>query len=154
MSAITTIDELKAAIGQELSVSEWTEVTQERVNDFAKASGDHQWIHVDVERAKTGPYGGTIAHGQLTLSMAGHLPKGPDSIEVNIPMKLGINYGMNKVRFMAPVKVGKRVRSRSKLMNVEDISAGIVQVTRQTTVEIEGEEKPAMVAESLARYYL
>jgi acyl dehydratase len=151
---IKTIDELRAAVGEELWVSEWTEVTQERVNDFAKASGDYQWIHVDEERAKTGPYGGTIAHGQLTFAMATHLPKAPGARDFAFPNKMGLNYGMNRVRFIAPVRVGKRVRSRVKLTKVEDISSEVIQITRETTVEIEGETKPAMVAESLARYYL
>ena len=152
---ITSVEEWKQAVGEELGIGDWVEITQDRVNQFAECTGDHQWIHVDVERAKASPFGGTIAHGYLTLSLAGMLGRGGErKIEVQVPSRMGINYGLNKVRFTAPVKVGKRVRSRRKIVAVEEVAPKVIQVTTQVTVEIEGEDKPAMVAETLARTYL
>ncbi|MFE1953235.1 MaoC family dehydratase [Streptomyces sp. NPDC059524] len=143
-------DELKGAVGEQLGYSDWAEITQERINQFADATGDHQWIHVDPERAKDGPFGTTIAHGYLTLSL---LPLfGPQLITVE-DMKMGVNYGTNKVRFPAPVPVGSRLRASATITNVEDVAGG-VQVSVAFTVEREGGDKPVCVAESVSRYYL
>ena len=152
---INTIDELKAMVGQEMGVSAWVEVTQERVNQFADVTGDHQWIHVDVERAKASPLGGPIAHGFLTLSMLPALrQQGWEGVRVNLGAKMGINYGLNRVRFISPVRVGKRIRMRTKLLSVEDVEPNVYQMIYQQTVEIEGEQRPAMVAETISRQYL
>jgi acyl dehydratase len=142
------IDEIRAAAGRELGTSDWIEITQERIDAFADATGDHQWIHVDPERAATGPFGTTIAHGYLTLSLTNLLL--PEIVEVR-GISMGINYGVNKVRFPAPVPVGSRIRARAELAAVEDVANG-VQGTVVITVEIEGSEKPACVVESLSRY--
>ncbi len=150
---VTTVEELKQYIGQEISVSAWQEVTQERVNQFAEATGDHQYIHVDPERAATTFFGGTIAHGYLTLSMTHPSGEHPVGIKVDLGGKLAVNYGLNRVRFPAPVPVGKRVRQRVVLTNVEEISNQAVQLTHTRTVEIEGGDKPACVAETLMRIY-
>src|SRR4051794_23359658 len=152
---VTTVAELKELIGQETGVSEWLEITQERVNAFADATGDHQYIHVDPERAKTTFFGGTVAHGYLTLSLIPYLGSMKASgVKVNLGGRMGVNYGLNKVRFIAPVRVGKRIRMRSKLLAVEEIGDGrAVQMTSEQTIEIEGEEKPACVAETLGRTY-
>jgi acyl dehydratase len=151
---VETIDELKELVGQELGVGAWLEVSQQRVNAFAEATGDFQWIHVDVERAAKSPFGGTIAHGYLTLSLLPGLRDGWDGIKVDLHPKMGINYGSNRVRFLSPVRVGKRVRLRSKLLDLTEIAPNIYQLTYQQTVEIEGEDKPAMVAETINRQYL
>lgn len=136
--------------GKELGVGEWLEVTQERVNQFADATEDHQWIHVDPERAKDGPYGGTIAHGFLTLSLVLPLTRG---IGPEVPgIKMGVNYGLNRVRFPAPVPVGSRIRARKKNLSVEMVSENTVQAINQITVEVEGGTKPACVAEMIGRY--
>jgi acyl dehydratase len=137
-------------IGTEIGASEWLEVTQERVTSFADATDDHQWIHVDAERAATGPFGGTIAHGFLTLSLTVTLGSQVE-LEVGSP-KMAINYGLEKVRFPAPVPVGSRIRARVGLVSVVDVPGGI-QVNRQITMEVEDAEKPAMVAETVTRYY-
>jgi acyl dehydratase len=125
-------------------------VDQERVNQFADATDDHQWIHLDAERAAQGPFGGTIAHGFLTLSLTVTLA-GQVSLDVGDP-KMAINYGLDKVRFPAPVPVGSRIRASVELGDVTDVSGGI-QVNRIVTIEVEGQEKPAMVAETVSRYY-
>ena len=152
---VTTVEQLKQYVGQETRVGDWHLVTQEEINQFADATGDHQWIHVDVERAKNGPFKGTIAHGYWTLSAAGFLSRGGTSkITVRLPSRMGINYGLNRVRFINPVPVGKRIRSRSKLVSVDEVQPGVVQQINEVTVEIEGESKPAMVAESITRTYL
>lgn len=151
---ISSVDELKAHIGKELRVGEWRTVTQDEINSFAEATGDHQWIHVDVERAKTGPFGGTIAHGFWTLSAAPFMLHGGQGVQVQLPSRMGVNYGLNRVRFMSPVHVGKRIRARSKLISVEEVQPNVIQQVSEITVEIEGETKPAMVAESLTRSYL
>ncbi len=150
---VTTVEELKAYLGQEVSVSDWQEMTQERVNQFANATGDHQYIHVDPERAKSTFFGGTIAHGYLTLSMT-H-PSGPqaEGIRIDLSGKLAVNYGLNRVRFPAPVPVGSRIRQRVVLKAVEEIGDQAVQLTQTRTVEIEGGDKPACVAETLMRIY-
>ncbi len=139
----TDLAELEAAVGEELGTTDWLEITQERVNAFADATDDHQWIHVDVERAKDGPFGGTIAHGYLTLSMIPRFNTELISIETTGPR---LNYGLNKVRFPNPVKVGARIRCTASLAELTDIPAGKQMVTRYT-IEIEGEAKPACVAE-------
>ena len=148
---IDGIDELKTLIGQEVAVSDWFEVTQPRINDFADATQDHQWIHIDVERAKTdSPFHSTIAHGFLTLSLLPHLTA--QALKVQGDFKMGINYGLNRLRFVSPVPAGARVRARYTLQAVEDFAGGS-QLTWGVTCETEGGQKPAMVAEWLVRYY-
>ena len=150
MRIIASLAELKTLIGQEVAVSDWTEITQERVNQFAVATGDLQWIHVDVERArKESPFGGPVAHGFLTLSL---LPKLMADAMSMPDVKMGVNYGLNKVRFPAPVPVGSRLRARMTLQTVEDIAGG-AQVTWLVTIEREGSDKPVCVAESVSRRY-
>src|SRR3954449_984451 len=152
MAQVTTngIEELRELIGQEVGPSGWREVTQELVDTFAEVSGDDQWIHVDVERAKTeSPFGTTIAHGNLTLSMIDGFRK--DLIQSQ-GFALGVNYGWNKVRFPAPVPVGSRLRARAEVVSVEEVGeGGWFQVVTRFTVEVEGNEKPACVAESVGR---
>jgi acyl dehydratase len=150
---ITTVEELKRYIGQEISVSGWQEITQERINQFADATGDHQYIHVDPERAAKTFFGGTIAHGYLTLSMTHPSGEHPEGIRVDLGGKLSVNYGLNRVRFPAPVPVGSRVRQHVVLKDVEEIGDQAVQMTHTRTVEIEGSDKPACVAETLMRIY-
>jgi acyl dehydratase len=147
---INGIDELKSLVGEQLGTSDWLEITQERVNQFADATGDHQWIHVDPERAKDGPFGGTIAHGYLTLSLMPALL--PQVVSVT-GFSLAVNYGLNKVRFPSPVPVGSKLRLSAELAAVEDVNGG-VQSTYRVTFEVEGQEKPACVAESLVRWLL
>ena len=150
MREIASLAALKELIGQEVAVSKWIEITQERVNQFAEATGDRQWIHIDVERSrKESPFGGTVAHGFLTLSL---LPKLMQSAIVMPDVKMGVNYGLNKVRFPAPVPVGSRIRARIKLLTVDDIPGG-AQVAWEVTMEREGSDKPVCVAESIARHY-
>jgi acyl dehydratase len=149
-----TIDDVRSLVGQELGVGAWLEITQDRVDRFAEATGDHQWIHVDPERAAKGPFGGTIAHGYLTLSLTLLLGREMEGIKVSLKSKMGVNYGLNRVRFVSPVHVGKRIRLRSKLLNFEQPDPNIVQLTYQHTVEIEGSEKPALVSEWIGRHYL
>ncbi len=154
MARFKTISELTALLGQEVAVSEWTLITQSQVDKFAEATGDFQWIHVDVERAKAGPFGGPIAHGFLTLSL---VPKFFDeSLQIDEP-SMGVNYGLNKVRFMSPVPVGSRLRGRLTLLATEPVtglggSSG-VQMTWEVKIEREGQDKPVCIAESLARRY-
>lgn len=145
-----TLAELAELVGQEVAVSDWLTITQEQVNLFAQATGDHQWIHVDVERAKEGPFGAPIAHGFLTLSLLPRLLEG--SMDVR-ETRMGVNYGLNKVRFTAPVPVGSRVRARTKLLEARPIDKGGYQMTWNVTIEIEGSDKPACVAESITRRY-
>ena len=146
----TSADELRSAIGTALGPGDWLEIDQKRIDLFAEATGDHQWIHVDPEKAAAGPFGTTIAHGYLTLSL---LPLfGPQLIKVE-GVKMGVNYGTNKVRFPAPVPVGSRLRATGKITGVEDVTGG-VQVTVAFTVEREGGDKPVCVAESVSRYHL
>jgi acyl dehydratase len=154
---VTSVEEFKKYIGQEISVGDWVLVTQEMVNKFADATGDHQFIHVDPERASKTMFGGTIAHGYFTLSMlAGFLGHGAEGVRLRLPgAKMGVNYGLDKVRFTAPVPVGKRIRVHRKLMEViEDPNKRWVQVKSEATVEVEGSDRPAMVAETLGRTYL
>ena len=145
MRVLTTLDELAAASGEELGTSDWLTIDQERVDRFAEATGDHQWIHVDVERAAAGPFGGTIAHGYLTLSLVPYL--GSQVFALDTP-GAKLNYGVNKVRFPNPVRVGSRVRAHAALGEVTDVPAG-KQLTLRYTIEIEGEAKPACVAETV-----
>jgi len=150
MRHIASLEELRSLVGEEVAVTDWFPITQERVNLFAEATGDHQWIHLDVERSrKESPYGTTIAHGFLTLSL---LPMIMQSAVSMPESKLSVNYGLNKVRFPAPVLVGSRVRGRLSLKDIEDIEGG-VQVTWTVTIEREGGDKPVCVAESIARRY-
>ena len=150
MRVFETLQDLAACVGQEVAVSDWMAVTQEQVNQFAEATGDPQWIHVDVERAKSGPFGGTIAHGFLTLSM---LPKFFESSFEIRQTRMGINYGLNRVRFTSVVPVGSRMRARMTLKAAEWIEQGGLQMTWSVTVEREGHDKPVCVAESLSRRY-
>ena len=147
---ITGVDGLKAAVGEHLGYSEYFDVTQERVNQFAEATGDHQWIHVDVERAKSGPFGGPIAHGYLTLSLGPMLY--PTVVRIE-GFTMGVNYGANKVRFPSPVPVGSKIRLGVKLLEVEDIANG-VQMTMEFTFECQGASKPSCVAEIIFRSYI
>jgi acyl dehydratase len=140
---------LRALVGVEVGCSDWLTLTQERIDSFADATGDHQWIHVDVERARTGPYGGTIAHGYLTLSLLPELT--PQILRVD-GFRMGLNYGCDRIRFPAPVPAGSRVRARLRIDDVTDVPGG-VQVTSTATVEIEGSNKPACVATLLGRRY-
>ena len=151
---ITTVEELKGWVGKEIGVSDWLAITQDRVNQFADATDDHQFIHVDPDLAAQTPFGGTIAHGFLTLSLMVPLQAGLKGVRLALPVRMGVNYGLNRVRFPAPVRVGKRVRLRSVLQSVEEVSGQVVQLTYNNTMEIEGEAKPACVAEWLVRLYL
>jgi acyl dehydratase len=147
---MSSLRELESRVGQEVGVSPWIEVTQERIDTFARAIGDFQWIHVDVERAKQSPFGGTIAHGFLTLSLLSHLSEQTFAFT---DRRMGINYGLNRARFTSPVAAGSRVRARFTLARFENIEGNGVQVTWNTTVEIEGAAKPALIAEWLGRHY-
>ncbi|MFZ3003810.1 MAG: MaoC family dehydratase [Undibacterium umbellatum] len=150
MREFNSLAELKDLIGQEVAHSEWVEISQERVNTFADATGDHQWIHIDVERAKLeSPFGGPIAHGFLTLSLLPMLVG--NAIKLTY-VKMGVNYGLNKVRFPSPVPVGSKLRARLKLLEIEDIKDG-AQFTWEITIEREGQDKPVCVAESISRCY-
>ncbi len=147
---INGVEGLKSAVGEHLGYSEYMEITQERVNQFAEATGDHQWIHVDGERAKSGPFGGPIAHGYLTLSLGPALY--PTVVRIE-GFSMGVNYGANKVRFPSPVPVGARLRLGVKLVQVEEITGG-VQTTMEFTFECEGAPKPSCVAEIIFRSYV
>jgi acyl dehydratase len=151
MKVFSHLDELTALVGQEVATSEWVTVTQQQIDLFAEATGDHQWIHVDPERAKSGPFGGAIAHGYLTLSLLPLLFANAMKVEGT---RMGVNYGLNKVRFITPVPAGGRIRGRIKLLSSEPIAGGGVQQTWETTVELEGATKPACVAESIVRRYI
>jgi acyl dehydratase len=148
MAEFQDADALRAAKGTHLGFSEWMEITQERVNLFADATGDHQWIHVDPARAKDGPFGTTIAHGYLTLSITNYLF--PQLLRVP-GAAMGVNYGANKVRFPAAVPVGARIRMGCEIVDTEDVPGGVQVITRNT-VEIEGGEKPACVVEAISRF--
>jgi acyl dehydratase len=148
-TTVQGIDGLKEKVGQHLGYSDWMEVTQDQVNLFADATGDHQWIHVDPERAKSGPFGGPIAHGYLTLSLAPVLIGQVLRVD---GISMGVNYGLNKLRFPSPVPVGSKLRLGATLADVEDIAGG-AQVTLDLTFEVEGKEKPSCVAQAVYRYY-
>ena len=150
MKTFQTLSELAACVGQEVAVSDWLTVTQAQINQFAEATGDHQWIHVDPEKAAAGPFGAPIAHGFLTLSL---LPKFFESSFEIVQSRMGVNYGLNKVRFTAPVPVGSRLRARMKLLASEPIDNNGLQMTWEVLVEREGSAKPVCVAESLVRRY-
>jgi acyl dehydratase len=145
-----SVDALRDAIGKDLGYGDWITIDQARINQFAAATGDHQWIHVDPERAAQGPFKTTIAHGYLTLSLLPALTTGLVRVD---GIRMGVNYGVNKVRFPAPAPVDSRVRARVEIVSVEDVGGG-VQVTSRVTIEREGGDKPVCVAESVARYYL
>ncbi|WP_028080207.1 MaoC family dehydratase [Solimonas soli] len=142
-------DAVLAAVGQTLGTSDWVTITQRRINQFADATDDHQWIHVDAEQAGSGPFGATIAHGYLTLSLASRFL--PEIVDVR--MKMGVNYGCEKVRFPAPVKVNSRIRGKGELIAAERSKDGAVQAVIRVTVEIDGEAKPACIADTISRYY-
>ncbi|HXZ90955.1 MAG TPA: MaoC family dehydratase [Candidatus Dormibacteraeota bacterium] len=150
MSRIVLFDELKEHLGTEM-VSDWFQIDQDRINAFADCTGDHQWIHVDPELAKKGMYGTTIAHGNLTLSLT-LFPTSGMGVMVPVGSKMTLNYGYNKVRFLSPVKAGSRIRSHAVLKQVEDKGEGRILVTTEYTVEIEGQKKPALVAEILSMF--
>ena len=150
MRTFNGIDELRAAVGTRVGESDWVTIDQQQINTFADATGDHQWIHVDEERAKAGPFGGTIAHGFLTLAL---LPMLLAQVYRVDGVKMGINYGLNKVRFTSPVPVGSKVRGVVELVEAVDVTGG-VQVVNKVTVEMEGSERPALVAEWLTRQYV
>jgi acyl dehydratase len=147
---LTGLDEVRSYVGKELGVSDWLEVTQEAIDRFADVTGDDQWIHLDVERAKQTPFGGTIAHGYYVLSLAPRFSYDMFTFE---GLGFGLNYGLNRVRFPAPMPIGGRVRMRAKLLAVEEIPGG-AQITTESTFEREGGDKPVCVSESLARVYL
>jgi acyl dehydratase len=156
-TVVTSVEELKQYVGKETRVGDWHLVTQQEIDAFADATGDHQWIHIDPERASQGPFGGTIAHGFWTLSSAPFILRGGsggEGITVRLPSRMGINYGLNRVRFINHVRVGKRIRTRARLVSVEEVQPAVIQQVTELTVEIEGETKPAMVAESVTRAYL
>ena len=144
-----SIRDLEHRVGQEVGVSPWVEVSQDRIDTFAKAINDFQWIHVDPVRAKSSPFGGTIAHGFLTLSLLSHLAESTFAFS---DRKMGVNYGLNRVRFTAPVPSGSRVRARFTLGKYEKLDGG-VQVTWNTVMELEGQEKPVLIAEWIGRHY-
>jgi acyl dehydratase len=139
-----------AAVGQDLGATDWIDISQDRINTFADATGDHQWIHVDPERAKTGPFGACVAHGYLTLSLANLFL--PQLVSYD-RLKMGVNYGCDKVRFPAPVKVGSRVRGCGQVVAAQAIKVDGVQVTVRISVEIEGQDKPGCVVDTISRLY-
>jgi acyl dehydratase len=147
---VPSIRELQKRVGEEVAVSPWLAISQERIDTFAKAIDDFQYIHVDPQRAKASPFGGTVAHGFLTLSLLSHLSEQTVSYS---DRRMGVNYGLNRVRFTSPVPAGARVRARFTLSKYEPIESNGVQVTWTTVIEIEGKDKPAMVAEWIARHY-
>jgi acyl dehydratase len=150
MPTFQTLADLAACVGQEVAVSDWTSISQAQIQQFADATGDQQWIHTDPERAKAGPFGTTIAHGFLTLSL---IPKFFDASVIVTESRMGVNYGLNKVRFIAPVPVDSRLRGRLKLLRCEPIDQNGMQMAWEVTVEREGSAKPVCVAESLVRRY-
>jgi acyl dehydratase len=145
-----TPEELKDAVGKQLGKSDWLEITQQRIDLFAEATGDHQWIHVDPERAKNGPFGATIAHGYLTQSLVNKFL--PEIVEVR-GISMGVNYGADKIRFPAPVPVGSKLRGSAELVRVEEVKNGGIQATVRVTVEIKGNDRPACVIDTISRYY-
>jgi acyl dehydratase len=150
---VRSVPELKGLIGQETSLGQWFVIDQERVNQFAELTGDHQYIHVDPERAAKTPFGGTIAHGYLTLSIQPLLGRDREGVKLELPSKMAVNMGTNRVRFPGPVHVGKRIRLHTKLLSVEE-GPNYVQIVNEQTVEVEGAERPGMVAETVTRIYL
>ncbi len=150
MKTFNTLAELSAHVGTTVAVSEWLTISQEQINQFAQATGDHQWIHVDPERAAQGPFGTPIAHGFLTLSL---IPRFMESSMQVLHVRMGVNYGLNKVRFISPVPVNSRLRAHLKLLEVLPVDNGGVQQAWEVTIEREGAAKPACVAEALVRQY-
>jgi acyl dehydratase len=150
---IVTADELKGLVGQHIGTSEWLTVDQAMIDKFAEATGDHQFIHVDVEKAKLTPFGGTIAHGFLSLSIMPVLTAMTDMPRLD-GIRMGVNYGGNKTRFLAPVRSGKRVRGHFKLLEIEEKRPGQWQQTVEYTLEIEGEDKPALIAEWISQFFV
>jgi acyl dehydratase len=150
MKTIDSLADLPALVGQHVATSDWVTITQQQVNQFAEATGDHQWIHVDVEKAKAGPFGAPIAHGFLTLSL---IPRFFETAMEIRHTRMGVNYGLNKVRFTAPVPVGSRLRAHMKLLACEPLEGNGMQMTWEVRVEREGSDKPVCVAESLSRRY-
>ena len=148
-TVIEGLEALTASVGKPLGVTDWLEITQDRIDTFANATGDHQWIHVDPEKAKSGPFGATIAHGYLTMSLSNYFL--PQIVEVR-GISMGVNYGVDKVRFPNPVRVGSRVRGTATIASAEPIKGG-VQTKTVITIEIEGQDKPACVIESISRYF-
>lgn len=148
MRTFANLSEFKAAVGERVGPTEWREITQDQVNLFADATDDHQWIHVDVEKAKAGPFGGPIAHGYLSLSL---LPSFMQRLFRVQGIRMGINYGLNKVRFPTPVPVGAKIRASAEIVEVKDTPAGVLSTLR-VTLEVDGKDKPACVAESLSLY--
>ncbi|GGE02462.1 hypothetical protein GCM10011515_22650 [Tsuneonella deserti] len=148
-----TPQEVKAKVGQQIGTSEWVEMSQERINMFAEATGDHQFIHIDPDKAKLTPFGGTIAHGFLTLSMIPYLSANSDLPKVD-GVKMGVNYGGNKTRFISPVRSGKRIRGHWKLLELEEKRPGQWQQTHEITIEIEGEDKPALITEWIMQFFV
>ncbi|WP_035855654.1 MaoC family dehydratase [Cryptosporangium arvum] len=149
MRVFTTPDELERAVGTELGTGDWWEITQERVDRFADATDDHQWIHVDPERAKAGPFGAPIAHGYLTAALLPAMMRGIYRVEA----RMAVNYGLNRLRFPAPVRVGASIRAVVRLIEVTKVGDAL-QVVSSVTVELKGEPKPAVVAETVGRFYL
>lgn len=150
MRVFENLAALKPCVGEEIAVSDWVKVTQSRIDQFAEATGDHQWIHVDPERAAKGPFGTTIAHGYLTLSL---LPLFTQSALELRGVRMSVNYGLNRVRFPAPVPVDSELRARLRLLSLEDIDRGGVQMTVEITVERKGGDRPVCVAEAVSRRY-
>jgi acyl dehydratase len=150
MKTFETLSDLAALVGTEVAVSDWTQITQQQIQQFADATGDQQWIHTDPVRAQAGPFGSPIAHGFLTLSL---IPKFFDESVAVTQSRMGVNYGLNKVRFIAPVPVNSRLRGRLKLLSNQPIDGGGVQMAWEVTIEREGSDKPVCVAESLVRRY-
>ena len=148
-----TPQEVKAKVGQQIGTSEWVEMSQERINMFAEATGDHQFIHIDPDKAKLTPFGGTIAHGFLTLSMIPYLSANSDLPKVD-GVKMGVNYGGNKTRFISPVRSGKRIRGHWKLLELVEKRPGQWQQTHEITIEIEGEDKPALITEWIMQFFV
>ena len=147
-----SLDSLKAVVGQEVAVTDWFTMTQDRIQAFADATLDHQWIHVDVERAKReSPFKAPIAHGFLTLSLLAHFMQ--QAVSVKSGVRMGVNYGMNKMRFVSPVRVGSNIRARFVLQGLKEIEPSGIEATYNATIECEGSDKPACVAEWLVRYY-
>ena len=155
MAVDEMVEEINGKLGEEIHLSDWLEVDQGTINKFAEATGDHQWIHVNVDRAATeSPFGGTVAHGFLTLALIPNLTGNVDAIAPPYPgLKLSVNYGLNRVRFPNPVTAGSKVRTRSKLAGVEQINDECFQVVKEVTIEIDGQAKPGCVAETVSRYY-
>ena len=141
--------DLLEAVGRDLGTSDWITVEQDRIDTFADATGDHQWIHVDPERAKDGPFGSTIAHGYLTMALVNKFL--PEIVEVH-GISMGVNYGADRLRFPAPVPVGARIRGRAELIKAEEVKAGAIQATIRVTVEIDGSDRPGCVVDTISRY--